>query len=44
MWLLFEFYLSTDIDNITKTIYNQSDKMKMPYNTLQTERRNLYGV
>lgn len=26
------------------TIYNQSDKMKMPYNTLQTERRNLYGV
>lgn len=23
---------------------NQSDKMKMPYNTLQTERRNLYGV
>lgn len=29
---------------IRKCIYNQSDKMKMPYNTLQTERRNLYGV
>lgn len=26
------------------TLNNQSDKMKMPYNTLQTERRNLYGV
>lgn len=31
-------------NGICLTIYNQSDKMKMPYNTLQTERRNLYGV